>query len=72
MGKIIKNPIVVEITRQDGQNIVFLDYGLGAEEYPDLEVRKRISIPSLTQQETTVVNQIVSWAITKASGYEGI
>ena len=72
MPKIIKNPIVVEMTRKDGQDTVFLDYGLGATEYPELEMRKRFSVPSLTPQELAVVNQVITWALVKANEQEGI
>ena len=72
MARIILNPIVVEITRRDGQNTVFLDYGLGADEYPDISMRKRMSVPTLTPQELVVVNQIVTWATAKAAEQEGI
>ena len=72
MAKVIKNPISVEITKNDSQRTVFINYGVGADEYPDIEMRRRMSVPTLTPQELAVVNQIITWATTKAAEQEGI
>ena len=72
MAKIIKNPVSVEITKDDSQRTVFINYGLGTDEYPDIEIRKRMAVPALTPQELVVVNQIITWATSKAAEQEGI
>jgi len=44
MGKVIKNPIEVRVVKEDGVTICSAHYGLSSEEYPDISIRKGISI----------------------------
>ena len=72
MGRVIKNPKEIVIRSEEGITTVALHYGLSSEEYPDIEIRKGLVIPSLTPPEQTVVNQILMWATGKMNEHEGI
>ena len=44
MGKVIKNPILTEVKMENGVPIVLAHYGLSSGEYPEIAIRKGISI----------------------------
>ena len=59
MAKIIKNPIEVRLLFEkiDGEWTIELSarYGVGAEEYPDLEIRKTMTIVLTEPQQDAVI-----------------
>lgn len=74
MGKVIKNPKEVKLVEVDGGMEISLHYGLSSEEYPDIATRKGLAIDNqtLTSQEQSVVDQIMTWATSKMKAHEGI
>ena len=72
MGKVIKTPREVRIVEEDGVLKVSLHYGLCSIEYPDLLVRKGLSIEALTPREQAKVQEIMDWATGKMKEHEGI
>lgn len=71
MAKIIKNPKTIQIVEEDSVLKVSLHYGIGAEEYPDLVMRKGMVV-SLTPQEQATAQQVMDWATNKMEEHEGI
>ena len=72
MGKVITNPKEVKIMEIDGTIDVSLHYGLTSEEYPDIHIRKGITIESFTPPEQAVIAQIVAWRDVKINEHEGL
>lgn len=71
MAKRIRNPIEVVIKNEDSVNSCTLHYGLGCDEYPELETRKGFT-PILSPQEQATINRIVTNAINQIKQHEGI
>lgn len=72
MAKRIKNPKEVKIVEDDGEVTVSLHYGLGCDEYPELEIRKGLPISSLTPEEQTKAEEIMAWGTNRIEEHEGI
>jgi len=75
MGKVIKNPIEVKLVfKADGgwHLIPSVHYGVGAEEYPDLSIRKGMPLVFTPAQETAIIQMAADIVYPQILTNEGI
>ena len=75
MAKVIKNPILIQLEfTKDGTWGVnpSVHYGVGAEEYPEFDMRKGMPIVLTVGQETQIKNFVKAVVYPQIKAHEGI